>query len=190
MYDFSFPMKKPGAYQLRVALRDHGSNKVGSANQFVDVPNLKKNRLTFSGVVLENLPYAIWKKRNDGLTSSGPGDEGSDPLNDTSLRQFKGGTVLNYAFTIYNAKTDSSKAANLTSQIRLFLDGKPIFEGTPQPVSPERQPDPAAIAYAASLSIPSSMAVGEYVLQITITDNLAKQKRNTATQFVQFEIVE
>ncbi len=190
VYDFSFPMKKPGAYQLRVALRDHGSDKVGSANQFVDVPNLKKNRLTFSGVVLENLPYAVWKKRNDGLATNGPGDEGSDPLNDTSLRQFKGGTVLNYAFTIYNAKTDSGRAANLTSQIRLFLDGKPIFEGTPQPVSGERQTDPAAVAYAASLSIPSNMAQGEYVLQITITDNLAKEKRKTATQFVQFEIVE
>jgi VWFA-related protein len=42
VYDFSFPVKNPGAYQLRIALRDHGSDKLGSANQFVEVPNLKK----------------------------------------------------------------------------------------------------------------------------------------------------
>jgi hypothetical protein len=34
------------------------------------------------------------------------------------------------------------------------------------------------------------MLPGDYVLQITIIDNLAKAKRNTATQFVQFEIID
>jgi hypothetical protein len=34
------------------------------------------------------------------------------------------------------------------------------------------------------------MAPGDYVLQIVIIDNLAKASRNTASQFVQFEIIE
>jgi hypothetical protein len=34
------------------------------------------------------------------------------------------------------------------------------------------------------------MVPGDYVIQVTITDNLRKAKKNTATQFVQFEIVE
>jgi hypothetical protein len=34
------------------------------------------------------------------------------------------------------------------------------------------------------------MLPGDYVLQITIIDNAAKQGRNTTAQFVSFEIVE
>lgn len=189
VYDFSFPIKKPGAYQFRVALRDHGSEKVGSANQFVEVPNLKKNRLTLSGVVLENIPFSLWEKRNAKVAGSDAPYEESNPLNDTSLRQFKRGTVLNYGFTIFNAKTAAGAQPNLTSQIRLFLDGKPIFEGQSQPLSTAGQQDPKAMSFAASLSLGTSMKAGEYVLQIVITDNLAKEKRKTVNQFVQFEIV-
>ena len=183
VYDFSFPIKKAGAYQLRVAMRDHGSGKVGSANQFVEVPNLKKNRLTLSGIGLENISFDNWNKRNSGIAVN---DIESNPLIDTSLRQFKRGTVLNYGFTIFNTKAP----ANLTSQIKLFLDGKPIFEGNPQPVPTAGQTNPKAINYAASLNLGTVMKAGEYVLQIIITDNLAKEKRKTVSQFVQFEIVE
>ena len=190
VYDFSFPIKKPGAYQLRVAIRDHGSEKVGSANQFVEVPNLKKNRLTLSGVALENLPFDTWNRRNAGIAGNGQNDVESDPLSDTSLRQFKRGTVLTYGFSIFNAKTAAGAPPNLTSQVRLFLDGKPIFEGKPQAVSPAGQTNPKAINFASSLNLGTAMAAGEYVLQIVITDNLANEKRKTVNQFVQFEVVE
>lgn len=186
VYDFSFPMKKTGAYQLRVAIRDHGSEKVGSANQFVEVPNLTKKRLTLSGVVLENLPYEAWQKRN-----SGGEDVKSDPLSDTSLRRFQQGSVLNYGFTIYNAKTDASRAPNLTSQIKIFVDGKPYFQGAPQPIVPRPGgAGPSTVSFAGSLSLATKMPPGEYVLQIVVTDKLAKEKKNTAYQFVQFEVIE
>ena len=187
VYDFTFPIKKAGAYQLRVAMRDHASGKVGSANQFVEVPNLKKNRLTLSGIGLENISFDNWNKRNRGIAVN---DIESNPLIDTSLRQFKRGTVLNYGFTIFNTKAAAGAPANLTSQIKLFLDGKPIFEGNPQSVPTAGQANPKAINYAASLSFGTTMASGEYVLQIIIIDNLAKEKRKTVSQFVQFEIVE
>jgi VWFA-related protein len=188
VYDFTFPIKKPGAYQLRVALRDQGSGKVGSANQFVEVPDIKKNRITLSGVVLENISYDLWQKREAAGSSSAVGE--SAPLSDTSLRQFKRGTVINYGFTIFNAKSITGRPVNLTSQLTLFFEGKPIFVGKPQPISPRAGADTKAIPHASSLSLATKMALGEYVLQIVITDNLAKEKRKTVTQFVQFEIVE
>lgn len=188
VYDFSFPMKKPGALQLRVAIRDHASEKVGSANQFVEVPNLKKKRLTLSGVVLENMPFATWERLAKGAPFTDT--DRTDPLNDTSLRRFKQGTVLNYGFTIFNAKAAPGQAPSLTAQIKLFLDGKPVFEGSPQPVVPRAGGDPLAVAYAGSLSLATKMTPGEYVLQIVVTDNMAKEKRKTTNQFVQFEVVE
>ena len=185
VYDFAFPIKKPGAYQLRIALRDHGSDKVGSANQFVEVPNLKKNRLQLSGAALENIPYDVWQKRSSGQKVE---ENGAGPLNDTSLRQFKRGTVLSYGFSIYNAR--QVPAPNLTSQMRLFRDGKVVFEGKLQPVPVFPGPDPKAIDFSSALALGNDMAPGDYVLQVTITDNLAKEKHKSAVQFVQFEIVE
>lgn len=183
VYDFSFPIKKAGAYQLRIAIRDTATDKVGSANQFVEVPNLKKNRLTLSGVALENLSFDVWQKRQ---TSTVPVESESNPLNDTSLRQFRRGTVLNYGFVIYNAKLNPAKLPDLTSKIRLFLEGKLVFEGKTQTVIFDRQSDPKAINLAGALNLGSEMQPGDYVLEIVITDNHAKQR--TATQYVQFEI--
>jgi len=183
VYDFSFPIKKSGAYQLRVALRDHESDRVGSANQFVEVPNIKKGRLLTSGIVLENLSLADWQKRNNGEAAGR-----TDPLTDTSLRQFKHGTVLNYGFSIYNAKILGGKP-NLTYQTRIFRDGKPIFESGATAAVVLDSSDPKAFGFNGAISLGKSMDVGDYVLQITIIDNLAKDSRNSATQFVQFEIV-
>ena len=182
VYDFTFPVKKPGAYQFRVAIRDRASDKVGSANQFIEVPNLKKDRLVLSGTVLENVSAAEWGRRNAGQPA-GP----SDPLTDTSLRQFKRGTVLGYSFTIFNAKAGPA-GQDLTSQIKIFRDGALIFEGKPQPVPKGGLDDPKAANFSSALSLGTEMAPGDYVLQILIHDNLAKPEQNTATQFVQFEL--
>lgn len=188
VYDLLFPIKKPGAYQLRVAIRDHSSDRLGSANQFVDVPNLKKKRLTLSGVVLENISFETWQKR--GQSAADANKEPSDPVGDTSLRRFRQGTVMNYGFTIYNAKSAAGRPSSLTSQVKLFLDGKPVFEGSPQAIPPSTGRDPAAVNFTGSLSLATKMTPGEYVLQIIVTDNLAKEKRKTANQFVQFEVIE
>jgi hypothetical protein len=188
VHDFSFPIKKEGAYHLRVALRDHGNDKLGSANQFVEVPNLKKNRLVLSGVALENLEYAEWQKRAAGQPSRSETADALDALVATSLRQFKRGTVLNYGFSVYNAKRVGS-ARNLSYQTRIFRDGKTIFETEAQPV-PAGNADQASLDFSGSLALGTSMAPGDYVLQIVIIDNLAKASRNTASQFVQFEIIE
>ena len=184
VYDFSFPVKKAGAYQLRIALHDHGTDGIGSANQFVEVPNLKKNRLVLSGVVLENLEYADWKRRDAGQASS----KTTDPLTDTSLRQFRRGTVINYGFTIFNPKTSAS-GPNLSFQTRVFRDGKQIYEGKVQP-APIVVRDPKSVEFTSAFVLGTAMEPGDYVLQVTITDNNAKGKRNSAHQFVQFEIVD
>ena len=184
VYDFIFPAKNPGAYQLRIALHDKGSGKVGSANQFVEVPVVKKSRLILSGIILENMPFETWQKINAGQ----PAERASSPLMDTALRQFKRGTVLNYALTAINPKLDAAGKPNLTAQIRLFREGKLYFTGTAKPVDNNKQPNPQKVQYGGSLSLGTNMPPGDYILQIVITDNLAKKKRQIATQFVPFEL--
>jgi hypothetical protein len=52
VYDVTVPIKKPGAYQLRMSLRDASSERIGAASQFVEAPDLKKDRLALSGIVI------------------------------------------------------------------------------------------------------------------------------------------
>ena len=185
VYDFTFPIKKPGAYQLRVAIRDHVTGKVGSANQFVEVPDLKKNRLTLSGAGLESMTLREWQQRNSG--SSAPA---GDPLTDTSLRQYKKGSVLNYGFVIFNARTNQAKQPDLRAKTRLIRDGRIVFQGKPQPVSFAGQTDPKAVSYMGSLSLGTGLGAGEYILEVGITDNLAKGKHASAANYIQFEVVD
>lgn len=189
VYDFTFPIKKPGAYQLRIALRDHANDKIGSASQFIEIPNLKKERLTLSSIVLENVPLSEWQRRQqESAPTSG---SVSNPLMDTALRQFKRGTVLNYGAEIYNAKGDVARPASLTSQIRIFRDGKLFYEGKPQTVAAAASgTDAKKIGVSGSVNFGGQMTAGEYVLQLVVTDNAAKEKYKSAAQFVQFEIVE
>jgi hypothetical protein len=175
---------KPGVYQLRVALHDQGNDKIGSANQFIEVPNLKKKRLVLSGFVLENMPYDEWQRRDAGQPVR---TDLSDPLVSTSLRTFKRGTVLSYGFNIYNAKV-IGPAPDLTFQTRLFRDGKVVFESKPKPI--DAAMDSGAVTFAAALALVTGMLPGDYALQVVVTDNLDKSKRNSAMQFVQFEVIE
>jgi len=194
VYYFTFPVKKPGAYQYRVAIRDGASEKIGSANQFIEVPNLKKARLTISGITLENLTVAQWQKLGNDSVGQTSASGNSTPyetnsMSDTALRKFKRATILRYGFEVYNAKLDGSQKLNLTTQIRIFRDGKLIFEGKNAPFELLEQIDLQKAKSAGALRLGKEMVAGDYVLQVIVTENLAKEKRRTGTQFVQFEIV-
>lgn len=192
VYHFTFPVKKAGAYQYRVAIRDSQTEKLGSANQFIEVPNLKKNRLTLSGIVLENLTFEQWHKLSiqAQTAASEKPEAATDSMTATSLRKFKRGTVLRYGFEVYNAKLDAAKKPNLNVQIRLFRDGKMIFEGKQTALELLGQKDLERIKTVGALSLGTTMQAGDYILQIVVTDNLAKEKNKIAAQFVQFEVVE
>ncbi len=191
IYYVTVPIKKPGAYQLRVALRDEGNEKIGAANQFVEVPNLKKNRLTLSGLILQGMSFERYQKFSQGQASSGEqnqNDTDLDSQTDTALRRFKRGSVLQYGYGIYNAKIDAANRPQLTAQLRLFRDGKPVFDGKPLPLDFTGQTDVQHLSAGSALALPTNMELGDYVLQIVVTDGLAKEKTQIATQYVEFEL--
>lgn len=187
VYNFIFPIKKPGAYQMRVAIRDASSAKVGSASQFIEVPDLKSGELSLSGIVLENLTETQWKELNPPQNI---GQRQIGLMQDTSLRRFKRGTILSYSTEIYNAKLDSAKKPQLQTQIRIFRDGKLVLDGKLNPFKAEEQSNPTKFHFAGALGLGNEMKPGDYVLQIVIIDNLAKAKRKLATQWVQFELTD
>jgi len=129
IYVHRYPIRKPGAYQLRIALQDTASEQIGSASQFIEVPDLKKDRLTLSSILLkQDAP------QHAPPTSEQSGEPvESDPNRTTAIRTFKPGASLAYTYQVLNARRDSSRQPNLEVQSRLFREGKQIYAGNPVP---------------------------------------------------------
>lgn len=194
VYHFSIPVKKPGAYQMRVAIRDSTNGKVGSASQFIEIPNLKKERLTLSGIVLENLSEAQWAKLFSASADKATGGTANvprtDPMTDTSVRRFRKGSILRYGFEVYNARGGGSTKPDLMMQVRIINEGKVIMTGQKTPIDVTGQTDLDRIKASGALNLTNGLKPGDYILQIIVTDNLAKEKRKISTQFIQFEVAE
>lgn len=184
VYDLVFPVKDPGTYQYRMAIRDTVSGRIGSASQFIEVPNLKKKQLTLSGIALVSYSPDQWNRR----AASNDGSSGRGPIADTALRRIKSGSVLQYGYDIYNAKPGPSKHPNLNARIRIFRDGKIFLDGTPHSVPTDGQKDLARIHASGAIEAGRSMVPGDYILQVVVTDENGKQL--SASQFLQFEVVQ
>ena len=184
VYHFKFPVKKPGAYQYRVAIRDTQGDSLGSASQFIEVPDLKNNRLTLSSLIIENLTVDEYKQTFDlsaPLVST-------NPMSDTALRRAKTGSIIRWGLEIYNAKLDNANLPNLKTRVRVFREGKVIMEGQPKSFELAGQTDMGHLKTFGAISIGTGMEPGDYILQVIVTDGLAKAKNQIATQYVQFEV--
>ena len=120
VYTVPFPIKRPGAYQLRIALRDAGTARIGSANQFIEVPDLRKARLTLGGIILQNVD----DEKSNRDDSAAPDASSADYIQDTAERKFKSGSALFYNTVIFNPKLSSANIPNLKTQVKIFQDQK------------------------------------------------------------------
>jgi VWFA-related protein len=186
IYDLPVSVVKTGAYQFRVALRDSGNGKIGAASQFIEVPNLKKNKLTLSGFILENYTAEEWEKISFAQTKDA---KDKSAFLDTTLRRFERGTILRYNYAVYNAKANKEQNPQLRTQMRLIRDGKVILEGRPTPFDASSQTDLQRLQASGAITLGSDLTPGNYILQVIAFDDVNGGKQRFATQFVEFEIV-
>ncbi len=171
---FDMPVKRPGSYQVRIATRDRSSSKIGTAGQFVEVPDINKKKLAVSGIVLG--------------TPAGARSTAADAnqiIEGTGTRKFQPKADLDFAFVTYNA----AKAKPLVMQARLFRDGKNVYTGTEVPIEVGNQPDPNRLLVNGSVKLSPDLEVGNYFLQIVIFERDDKKKAPRVVQWVDFEIM-
>jgi VWFA-related protein len=185
VYIFDIPAQKAGAYQLRVAMRDSASQRIGSASQFLTVPNAKENQFTLSGIFLGRGEPASMEQATER-----PDETGSQALV-PAVRKFKRGTVLEYLYHIYNAQLDrTNNRPQLKAQARLFYKNQEVFANKETPVDLSGQTNPKKVIFSGRLQLGTEMAPGEYILQVIVADEVARKKENTMTQSIDFEVVE
>lgn len=172
---FDMTVKKPGSYQVRIAVRDQTSSKIGSAGKFVAVPNLNDKRTALSGIVLR-----------------GAGEAGAQALlmANPPARRFPGNSDLHFAFLLYNAPINpATQLPNVTIETKLFRDGKSIGPAVEMPIDIKNQADLARLFVNGTIRLDSTLEPGDYYLQVVVTDKAAKDKHPPITQWVDFEIV-
>ena len=187
IYSADIPVKKPGAYNVRVAMRDVNSRLLGSAGQQIEVPDLKKSSLMLSALTLSEADVQDGKPIIASIQKMEPGFAAVASVSHPAIRRFRPGAVFGYSYKIYNAELDkATRQPKLTVQVRLYRDGQVVLDGAPAAAQLEPQTDMLRINDFGFLRLQPQMLPGEYALQVVIRD---LQTNKTASQWIDFEVV-
>ena len=196
VYSLHVPVNKPGPYLVRAAVRDPATEGSGSDQQYVEVPDIGSGRLALSGIVLQGSALQASPEPPQSAPTAGPVQRtapGEDATGGAASRSFRRGDSLIYGYEIFNAQpggknTGAGQHPELEVETRMFHDGKQVLDGKTMLVNAAAPSDPQRLPAAGRLSLGRDMSPGEYVLQVIVTDKLAKGKFSTATQSMDFEI--
>lgn len=188
VYTTDIPIKKAGNYNFRVAVRDANSKMIGTAGQSVQIPDLKRSDIFLSGLSVSGVD------KDGKFEAVGPTTaenaitlptSGSAP----SIRRFRSGAVVAYAYAIYNARLDKATGKpKVAITVNLYKDGKLVVPGTESPPQFEDQPDWTRIIDYGYLRLNAQAEPGEYALQVVVRDLLGGKKA-IASQWVDLQVV-
>jgi VWFA-related protein len=174
-YTLRIPIPRAGGYQVRFAVRDQHSGAMGSAGEFVDVDDIAGGAFALSGIVLGS---------DDRKASQAQGEADRIALTPAqSLRVYRPGTRLSYAYEIYNASTVVDVAASI------HRGTERVFATAPNtlvlPPGNDRR-----FAAAGGLSLGEGLPPGSYALIVSATtpDPARKGRSRTAVQTIGFDV--
>jgi hypothetical protein len=191
-FSVSFPVKTPGAYYVRAAVKDPDSGKMGSAYQFMEIPDLKKHRLSLSSIfVIDREEDAAWIQTRTTSKSQSElqPDMRRDPRRSPAFRSFLPGESFEYMAVVYNAKSKDGVSPDLESQYILYRDGGELFKSERESLELSGVSDFKRIPIRKKVFLDAAAQPGDYALQLIVTDKQAKGKYSIATQAVDFEIL-
>jgi VWFA-related protein len=190
-FSLFFPTKKPGAYFVRAAVKDQASGAIGSAYQFVEIPDLKKDGLSLSSIFVVNQDEdSSWIQSRVIDNSRGQAAFSRQVARRSqAFRSYLPGESLDYMTVIYNAKGKEGLKPDLESQYVLFQNGNEIFRSKPETVNTDEVKDFRRITIKKRLKLEKAMQPGDYVLQLQVRDKQAKAKHSLVAQTLDFKIV-
>ncbi|MFN0119295.1 MAG: VWA domain-containing protein [Blastocatellia bacterium] len=193
-YNKSFPLK-PGYYNVRLGIREDGGKKLGSAGQWVEVPDLAKKTLTLSSIFLNSV---LVSAASIDQTMKANQEEANRQQQNTQLtvasRRFRRNSALDFSVLAYNPRADAQGNTDLVIQPQVFSGSKVVLatplkkiEGAPgekgkAEVKLEKGMGPPAM-YAARLTL-EDFPPGSYELRVVVIDRVAKVSAKRSISFV------
>jgi VWFA-related protein len=156
---------KPGTYQIKVLVREMSSGLIGTANDFIDIPDLKSGKLSASSLYLSG--QAIEQGKVVDIAGSG---------GTPSQRRFQRRGQFTYSLVIYNPKVgDKDKQPQLEMRTRVLKGTKAVYTGTVRPVVAQEGSAPPFRIITGGVITLLSLAPDDYTLEITVRDKLRKK---------------
>ena len=189
-FSLSLHKEKPGGYYVRVAIKDQISDAIGSAYEFIEIPDLNKGSLSLSSiVVLNSKEDAAWVEA-EATAESQSHPNRTQPLvaRSQALRKYQPVESFEYMAVVYNAKAKKGMPPALESQVVLFSDGKELYRSQTEPVRLASLDNLHRIPIKKSLLLENTLQPGDYFLKLQVRDKQATGKDNFAEQMLQFEI--
>lgn len=177
IYKVPVSVKKSGGYQMRLALVDLETGKIGSQADFISVPKIKKSEFWLSNLLI----------KNENIHPTGSQLDAVDALTASTMRKFKIPTRLQFGGTIYNAKIKNGKP-NIEMKVRLIKDGKIVIESENFKADVGNQPDTKRLNFTSSIILGTNLAPADYLLQVIVRDK-NQNKGKTSSQWIDFELV-
>jgi VWFA-related protein len=185
LYSARLPIREPGGYQVRAAVRDRNSEAVGTGAQFVEVPKVGKNQVALSGVVMMDVTAASGTPT--GLSTDVLAD---GVLGEPAIKIFRPGSEVAYTCEIYDGR--DKRDEGFVTSATLIRDGRPFYTTPPSAVSGAAgdATPVGTVPVGGKLSLGRGLPRGSYTLQVSVSPHTAKAKAKTpsATQWVDFEV--
>ena len=174
-YTLRIPIRRPGGYQVRFAVRDQHSGMLGSAGEFVEVGDMAGGAFALSGIVLRS---------DDGTASqasAGPEQIVLTPAQ--ALRVYRPGTRLSYVYEVYNATSP------VQATTTIWRGTEKVFAAPPDTLVNPPGGDPR-FAAAGGVKLGEGLPPGGYVLQVSATtpDPKRQGRSRAAVQRIGFEV--
>jgi len=194
-FSILLPVKKPGSYYVRIAVQDTNSGKLGSAYQFLEIPDLGKKNMALSNIfMLTSADDLTWmfsdvaKEFDKGVFFPMFQGEG---VRSPALRTYLPGDNLQTLAMIYNADAKALARSEIETQTILYKDGVEFMRGEPTPITLDKVDNPGNIPLLNRLTVGTNMPPGDYVLQILATEKKnGKRKEGVTSQTLGFTVVE
>ncbi|MBV8855712.1 MAG: VWA domain-containing protein [Acidobacteria bacterium] len=165
----------PGLYQVRAAARDALSGRTGSAMQWVELPELKK-QFSMSSVF-------IGERTSGQQAAQLQPEEMPRGVLLSVARRFARTSHIRFLTFIYNSAQGSDGQPDVALQVQIFRDDQPVFTAPLSKLRADAGADFTRLPYMAELSL-STFPPGRYVLQLTAIDRAAKTSTSQRTRFV------
>jgi hypothetical protein len=164
IYNQPSPLK-PGIYQVRVAARDERSGIMGSAAQWVVIPDLSARQLALSSLVV-------------GLEGVDVRGADGGRIQWSVDKRFARGSRLRFMTFVYNA----GAPGNLSARVQVYKGGREVVATPFRKIAADAQTDPARVPFTAEISL-GALQPGRYTLRVTAEDRAANKTASQQTAF-------
>ena len=162
IYNYRSPLK-PGIYQVRVAARDNRSAIVGSAMEWIVIPELSKRQLSLSSLIL-------------GLERVSQRSADGGQIQWSVDKKFALNSQFEFMTFIYNSSPN-----NLTAQVHVYKDGKSVLSVAAKNIEAAPE-DPSRIPFKAKINL-AGLQPGRYILEVNIQDRTANKTASQQSAF-------